>query len=96
MFVSVLLKASTLLTFVVTIHAVLVWILLLQPKPIPVKQRPIQISFIQLQKPVQKPITKQANVLKVAATTLTPKSAKKPRNSPKINKSQKKTKSKAK
>ncbi len=51
-----LLKTAGILFFVVFIHTMLVWTLLLQPKPaMLVEQRPPQMTFIQLQ--AEKPIT---------------------------------------
>ncbi|MCV6636296.1 TonB family protein [Candidatus Albibeggiatoa sp. nov. NOAA] len=58
MFFSALLNATSILAIVFGIHAVAVWGILQQPKPIPEKQvkPPVQISFIQLNKPVAKPV----------------------------------------
>ncbi|WP_353570264.1 TonB family protein [Candidatus Albibeggiatoa sp. nov. BB20] len=91
MFFSALLKAAALLSFVISFHAVLVWMFLLQPKPIPVKtlQRPVQVSFIQLQKPTPTPV-------KMVKAASRPVAVNKPKSVKKINKKPRKSQSKKK
>jgi protein TonB len=76
-FFSALFKAFILLSAVLSIHAILAWLLLLHPDTTPAKPvlSPVQVSFIQLQKP--KPIKAQSK------PTIAPKQIK-PKPRPKI------------
>jgi protein TonB len=89
MFFFTLFKASTLLSIIIVLHAVLVWILLLQPKPVPVKTlaQSVQVSFIQLPKPktakIAAPVSKAVAAKPVKQINRKPKpQAKKPASKP--------------